>query len=100
MDEQRQQIRQSRSVPVLNDLRHWLDEYLFLVPPKSALDKAMHYMNKQWNKLTLYTEDGRLRIGNNLTGNAMRPFVNGRKAWFFSTSVDGANASTNLYSLV
>ena len=28
------------------------------------------------------------------------PFVMGRKAWLFATSVDGAKASANLYSLV
>ena len=48
----------------------------------------------------MYTTDGRLRIDNNLTENAVRPFVMGRKAWLFATSVDGANASANLYSLV
>ena len=60
----------------------------------------MNYLNKQWDKLTVYTSDGRLRIDNNLTENAVRPFVMGRKAWLFATSVDGANASANLYSLV
>ena len=99
-DDQRQQVRQSRSVPVLKELRHWLDEHLHLVPQKSALGKAMYYLDKQWDKLNVYTTDGRLRIDNNLTENAIRPFVIGRKAWMFSTSVDGANASANLYSLV
>ena len=32
--------------------------------------------------------------------NAVRPFVMGRKSWLFATSVAGANASANLYSLV
>ena len=32
--------------------------------------------------------------------NAIRPFVIGRKGWFFSTSVEGARASANLYSLI
>lgn len=99
-DEQRLQVRQSRSVPVLKELRHWLDEHLFLVLKKSALGKAMHYLDRQWDKLTVYTTDGRFRIDNNLTENAIRPFVIGRKNWMFSTSVDGANASANLYSLV
>ena len=31
---------------------------------------------------------------------AVRPIVIGRKEWLFATSVDGANASANLYSLV
>jgi transposase len=32
--------------------------------------------------------------------NAIRPFVLGRKAWLFSDTVRGAQASANLYSLI
>ena len=60
----------------------------------------MKYAHKQWPKLTPYTEDCRLRMDNNLTENAIRPFVVGRKNWFFCYSVAGANASANLYSLI
>ena len=70
------------------------------MPPRSALGKAMNYAHKQWPKLIVYVEDGRLRIDNNLTENAIRPFVIGRKNWLFSDTVAGANASANLYSLI
>ena len=60
----------------------------------------MKYMLKQWEKLIVYINDGRLNIDNNLCENAVRPFVMGRKSWLFATSVAGANASANLYSLV
>ncbi len=45
----------------------------------AALGKAMNYAHKQWLKLIVYVEDGRLQIDNNLTENAIRPFVIGRK---------------------
>ena len=93
-------IRQEQSVPILNELKTWLDTNIVVVPPRSTLGKAMNYLLKQWDKLTVYTTDGRLRIDNNLTENAVRPFVIGRKAWLFAASVDGAKASANLYSLV
>ena len=60
----------------------------------------MNYADKQWPKLTTYTLDGRLRIDNNLTENAIRPFVIGRKNFLFCASVAGAKASANLYSLI
>ncbi len=97
---QRYAVRQQRSLPVLNDFRKWLDKHLVVVPPKSALGKAMNYADKQWPKLTTYTLDGRLRIDNNLTENAIRPFVIGRKNFLFCASVAGAKASANLYSLI
>ena len=42
-----------------------------------------------------------LRSGlNNLSENAIRPFAVGRKNWLFSSSVDGANASAVVYTMV
>ncbi len=98
--EERQRIRQERALPLLADIRSWLDENLPIVPPRSALGKAMNYAHKQWPKLIVYVEDGRLRIDNNLTENAIRPFVIGRKNFLFCDTVAGANASANLYSLI
>ena len=60
----------------------------------------MNYAHKQWPTLTGYVEDGRLRIDNNLTENAIRPFVVGRKNFLFCDNVAGFNASVNLYSLI
>ncbi len=96
----RLQIRALRSKPLLDDMRLWLDQHLPLVPPTSALGKAINYAHKQWPKLNVYTEDGRLRMDNNLVENAIRPFVIGRKNFLFCDSVAGANASANLYSLI
>lgn len=93
-------LRQQRAVPVLDGLHDWLEQHLPLVPPQSALGKAMGYLHKQWDKLVVYTTDGRLRIDNNLTENAIRPFVVGRKNFLFCDTVAGANASANLYSLI
>jgi len=77
-----------------------LDEKLPLVPPKSALGNALNYTDKQWDRLTVYTKSGRLRIDIHLTENAIRPFVVGRKNWLFCDTVSGARASANLYSLI
>ena len=60
----------------------------------------MSYAHKQWTKLIVYVEDGRLGIDNKLTENAIRPFVIGRKNFLFCDTVDDANASANLYSLI
>ncbi len=98
--EERRRIRTLRSKPLLKELRTWLDQHIPIVPPRSALGKAMNYAHKQWPKLVVYLEDGRLRMDNNLVENAIRPFVIGRKNFLFCDTVNGANASANLYSLV
>ena len=99
-DNERQIVRVNRSLPLLDEFRVWLDQHIPIVPPRSALGKAMNYAHKQWPKLTTYTGDGRLCMDNNLTENAIRPFVIGRKNFLFCDSVAGANASANLYSLI
>jgi transposase len=98
--EDRHAYRREHAQPVLDELREWLDGSLPQVPPKSAIGKALNYLHNEWPKLIRYLEDGRLPIDNNLTENAIRPFVVGRKNWLFSDSVRGVKASANLYSLI
>lgn len=57
-------------------------------------------MRDYWSMLTRYTERGDLPIDNNRCENAIRPFVIGRRAWLFSDTPAGANASAVIYSLV
>jgi transposase len=97
---ERTAYRQEHSVPILDEMRAWLDSSLPQVPPTSLIGKALNYLNNQWAKLIIYVEDGRLNIDNNLAENAIRPFVLGRKNWLFSHSVKGAEASANLYGLI
>jgi len=98
--EERHQIRQRKSLPVLEKLRSWLDKTLEHVLPKGLLGKAVGYLNKNWSKLNLYTQAGYLNIDNNPAENAIRPFVIGRKNWLFSDTPKGAKASAMLYSII
>lgn len=92
--------RQEKSIPVLNELHGWMEKLQPMVPPKSALGGALSYMRDYWSKLVRFTERGDLPIDNNRCENSIRPFVIGRKAWLFSDTPAGANASAIIYSLV
>jgi len=98
--ETRWQIRQQQAVPQLQKIRALLEKTLHSTLPKGLLSKAVSYLDKNWQKLNVYTQDGRLSIDNNPAENAIRPFVIGRKNWLFSASVNGAKASANIYSLI
>lgn len=98
--EEKYQARQQQAKPILDKIRVWLDKTLHSTLPKGLLGKALAYLDKNWDKLTVYTEDGRLNIDNNPAENAIRPFVVGRKNWLFSATVPGAKASANLYGLI
>jgi transposase len=94
----RQQLRKQQAEPILNEFYNWLNSQHVL--PKRTLGKAISYTLNQWPKLLTYLEDGDISIDNNVTERDIRPFTTGRKNWMFSTSVGGAKASANLYSLV
>lgn len=99
-DEQRFLGRQARSLPILNQLKGWLDKTYSQVTPQSVLGKAVHYLANNWSRLERYVEGGHLPIDNNLAERAIKPFVIGRKAWLFSDTPNGATASAQISSLV
>jgi len=94
------QTRQNQSLPVLEKFRVWINHNLGKVPHDSLTGKALTYVHNQWKKLIVYCENGRLNISNVLAENAIRPFVIGRKAWLFSDTPKGAQASAVHYSLI
>jgi transposase len=98
--EERYRVRQDRSLPILADLRKWLDESLGAVVPQSLTGKALVYLHGQWPKLVRVFDHGEVPLDTNLVENAIRPFAIGRKNWMFADTVHGAEASANLYSLV
>ncbi|XKH59638.1 IS66 family transposase [Halomonas sediminis] len=98
--EARQALREKQSRPLITQLRTWLDKSLAQVLPKSALGKALHYLDSQWPRLTRFLDDSRIPLDNNLAENAIRPFVVGRKNWLFSHTPRGAEASAAIYSLI
>lgn len=85
---------------MLKQLEAWLIKSEQQVLPKTKLGEAIQYCVNQWEKLKRYTLDGRLNIDNNRAERAIKPFVIGRKAWLFSQTANGANASAVLYSII
>jgi len=94
------QFRQKEAKPVLEKIKEWLDTNVWLYPPSCDMGEAINYTLKLWPQLTVYVNDGRLLIDNNLVENAIRPFVIGRKNWLFAQNADGAESSAALYSLI
>ena len=98
--EQIRKLRQSKAKPLMNEFKIWLDQKAMESPPTSPLGNAVRYTLGEWEKLQVYLEDGRVPIDNNMTENAIRPFVLGKKNWLFSACPAGADASAFLYSLI
>src|SRR5262249_35917030 len=67
--------RQSRSKPIVDDLKPWLEEQLRKVSGRSPMAEAIRYVLTQWNGLTLFLDDGRIEIDNNCIERNMRPIA-------------------------
>jgi transposase len=98
--DERKDIRQKESVPILESLGKWMKEQLAQVLPKSPIGKALAYSVKRWEKLCLYTQNGRLSIDNNAVENSIRPVALGRKNFLFCGSGDAARRAAMIYSLL
>ncbi|NWB89458.1 IS66 family transposase, partial [Pseudomonas gingeri] len=88
-DEQRYIGRQEKSLPILTQLKSWLEKSQPQVTTQSPLGKAISYMASNWGWLLRYVETGFLPIDNNAAERAIKPFVIGRKNWLFSDTPKG-----------
>ena len=99
-DEVRRDLRQRRSVPVLEKIKAWLDEQIKLVLPRSAMAEAINYTLNQWDALCVYTKHGFLNIDNNAAERALKLIALGRKNWLFVQNDKFGKAYATLYSLI
>jgi transposase len=98
--DQRLELRQSESTPIVEEFRQYLERIRPLYPPSSPLGKAITYATNQWPALNTFLEFGLLPMDNNAAERALRAPVVGRKNWMFAGSEDGARRAATLFSLV
>ena len=84
--------------PVIEAFLDWADKQV--VTGNSKFSKALTYFKNRRNDLMTYLEDGHCSLSNNWSENSIRPVTVGRKNWLFSSSVDGAEASMNIYAII
>jgi transposase len=95
--EERQARRREHSAPVLDELRAWVTEQRAVIPPKTPLGKALGYLHRQWHRLVLFLDDGRIELTNNRVERELRSLVQGRKNWLFASGdLGGERAATIL----
>jgi len=98
--EQRHQLRQELSVPILARIKDRLDALQSTVLPQSPLGKAVSYALAEWPALNRYLQDGRVEIDNNLTENALRPSCVGKKNYLFFGHPEAGWRSAVIYSII
>jgi transposase len=99
--EKRYRHRQQHLVPFLKEFRLWLEQNLEKgLIHDDLLSTAFIYLYRQWDKLTRFVDDGRLKLDNNTAEGHIRPIALGRKNWLFCRSEAGATSTALWYSVV
>jgi transposase len=97
---ERQEIRQSRSKPLVAELELWLHETRDKLTRAHDLAKAIHYMLRRWPSFVRFLDDGRICLSNNTAERALRGVALGRKSWMFCGADRGGQRAAVLYSLI
>jgi transposase len=98
--DQRQQVRQLRTRPLLQSLHDWFDVSLTKLSRKSDTTAAIRYALTLWPALTRFCDNGRLEIDNNAAERSLRAVTLGRKNYLFAGSDAGGERAAILYSLI
>lgn len=97
--EERKRWREEEIRPSMQAVKDWCEDKKMKVLPSSALGNAINYYLNEYEQLTAFLEDGRYEIDNGWVERQIKRFAIGRKNWLFCDSIEGANASSVLYSL-
>ena len=98
--ENRHAKRREKAIPILEEIKTYIEQELPKVLPKSPIGEAFAYTQNLWNGLMGYTLHGKLLMDNNLVENAIRPNALGRKNYLFAGSHHGAKRAAMFYSLM
>ncbi|HJT07541.1 MAG TPA: IS66 family transposase [Stellaceae bacterium] len=98
--DERRAVRQQRSRPLIDALQPWLREKLSLISQKTKLADAIRYALSRWAGLSLFLDDGRIEIDNNVVERAIRPLTLNRKNALFAGSDNGAEHWAVIASLI
>ncbi len=99
-DNERRAMRQARSVPILKEIKTWLDRERDVVLPRSPMAQAITYALNQWDALNVYVREGFLNIDNNAAERALKRVAIGRKNWLFAGNDRAGGTAALLYSLI
>ena len=98
--DQRCSVRQEKSRPIVDALEPWLRGKLATISQKTKLAEAIRYALSRWKGLTLFIDDGRVEIDNNVVERSIRPIALNRKNSLFAGSDGGAEHWATVASLI
>ena len=96
----RLEIRQKKSVKLVNELFVGFRKAYTQLPKKSSTAKAIAYATNNEKALKRFLEHGSIEIDNNAAERALRSVAIGRKNWLFAGSDNGGKTAAIIYTLI
>jgi len=96
--ERRYEARQKEVAPYMDKIKKWCEKKRPKVIKESPLGNAINYFINEYEELSNFLKSGRYEIDNGWVERMIRKFAIGRNNWLFSDTVEGAHASSILYS--
>lgn len=98
--EQRRLERESRSKPLMEEMRTWMETEGLRYSQRTLIGKAVSYAYTRWGNMMHILDDGRLLLDNNLAENEIRPITLGRKNYLFCGNHEAAENMCVITSLL
>ena len=100
--EQRLLFHQAHSKPIMDDLQRWMNDQFEQrqVEPNCGLGKALRYLIRHWNELTLFLRKAGAPLDNNLCEQLLKRAILHRKGSMFYKTVNGAEVGDIYMSLI
>ncbi len=97
--EERKVCRDKEVAPLVKTLKTWCEANKPRVLPQSPIGNAINYYINEYDELEGFLKNGRFEIDNGWTERQFKKYAIGRKNWVFCDSVEGAHATSVLYSM-
>jgi len=98
--EARRTARQTRTKPLVDKLKDWLEKQLARLSRGSTTADAFRYGLNHWTGLVRFLDDGRIELDSNTVERSMRPIALSRKNALFAGSDEGAKNWAAIASLI
>src|SRR5579863_8035377 len=98
--DERRNVRQDRSRPIVDALEPWLRAKLALISQKTKLAEVIRYALSRWEGLTRFLDDGCIEIDSNVVERSIRPIALNRKNALFAGSDGGGGHWAVIASLI
>ncbi len=99
---ERLEFHQAESGPLMEALAKWFKEQFEQrkIEPNSTLGDAIVFMQKHWDKLTLFLRQPGAPLDNNVCERALKKAILHRKASLFYKTLNGAHVGDMMMSLI